>query len=102
MAFNINGLEYTSEIDGTHRLFTYTTSDNLSVIEGDGYYFGETDAALLLRFGDIIAVEANDKKALYRVTNSDAGTAGPSPHTAYVTAGKYVEVSVFNSDILSF
>lgn len=92
MAYNSANFNYLAEGPVNGRIFEYNTTDNLSVMDTNNFYFNDFDTALKLRTGDWIEITAADKNALFRV-----GSVAPS-QSGLVSASKFIEVSVFTGD----
>lgn len=63
MAFDVAGLGVKNPFDNGTYKWTYSTSDNVSVVDYSGYFSGVATARFF-RAGDLIAVTAGDGKFL--------------------------------------
>lgn len=76
MAFNAANLSPVTHLGGDQgepRVLDYSTADNISVVEGSGYFNGGLDK---LRRIDVVRVTGGDGKGLYYVENVNCPIGG--------------------------
>lgn len=64
MAFDVNNLEYVTDQTPEQMLWKYTTTDTLATVQGTNYFL--PGFFINFRRSDLLAVEANDGKKLYK------------------------------------
>jgi hypothetical protein len=67
-AANLSGVDYLNSDQGAALILDYSTGDNVSTVEGAGYFNSGLDS---FRRGDVLRVTANDGKGLYLVSGAN-------------------------------